>query len=377
MEQISFSQNWQELLAFLPAGWQSQAKQLGALRRCRKFASPEELLRTLLIHLAEGCSLRTTAVKARLGAIAAVSDVTIMNRLKASSEWLRWLAVNLKQEWINQRSTIVEEKKLSLKIVDATTICEPGATGTTWRIHYAISLPSLRCEEVQLTSPKTGESFLRFSVSPGDIFLADRGYCQGPGIAYVVKNGGHVLLRIKYSLALYEAPEKRWDVFTHLRQLKVGEVGDWPVQLETAAGLIPGRVCAMKKSEAAAAKARKEIAKEAKRKGKTVQPKTWEAAGYIMVFTTINNLAAADVLEIYRLRWQIELVFKRLKSLMGLGHLRKTDVEGARAWLHGKLLVAFMLEAMLRAGETFSPWGYPLRTESEHLAGDGVYVAVA
>jgi len=76
-------------------------------------------------------------------------------------------------------------------------------------------------------------------------------------------------------------------------------------------------------------------------------------------------------------RWQIELVFKRLKSLMGLGHLRKTDVEGARAWLHGKLLVAFMLEAMLRAGETFSPWGYPLRTESEHLAGDGVYVAVA
>jgi len=320
MEQISFSQNLARLLAFLPVGWQSQAKQLGALRRCRKFASPEELLRTLLIHLAEGCSLRTTAVKPGWGLLPPFSDVTIMNRLKASSEWLRWLAVNLKQEWINQRSTIVEEKKLSLKIVDATTICEPGANRDNLEIHYAISLPSLRCEEVQLTSPKTGESFCVFSVSPGDIFLADRGYCQGPGIAYVVKNGGHVLLRIKYSLALYEAPEKRWDVFTHLRQLKVGEVGDWPVQLETAAGLIPGRVCAMKKSEAAAAKARKEIAKEAKRKGKTVQPKNLGSGGIYMVFTTINNLAAADVLEIYRLRWQIELVFKRLKSLMGLGH---------------------------------------------------------
>ena len=65
----------------------------------------------------------------------------------------------------------------------------------------------------------------------------------------------------------------------------------------------------------------------------------------------------------YRGRWQIEIAFKRLKSIIGLGHLRKSDVEGAKAWLHRKLLVAFLMEALIAAGERFFPWGYPLSPE--------------
>ena len=62
----------------------------------------------------------------------------------------------------------------------------------------------------------------------------------------------------------------------------------------------------------------------------------------------------------YRGRWQIELVFKRLKSILGLGHLRKVDQQSAVAWIHGKLLVAFLIEALIRHAETFFPWGYPV-----------------
>lgn len=60
----------------------------------------------------------------------------------------------------------------------------------------------------------------------------------------------------------------------------------------------------------------------------------------------------------YRARWQIELVFKRLKSLAGLGHLKKHDPQAARAWLQGKLLVALLIDALRMASEAFSPWGY-------------------
>jgi IS4 transposase len=69
---------------------------------------------------------------------------------------------------------------------------------------------------------------------------------------------------------------------------------------------------------------------------------------------------AATILEIYRLRWQIELVFKRMKSIMGLGHLPKADPNSSRAWLHGKLFVALLVERMIDAAKSFSPWGYPL-----------------
>ena len=92
-----------------------------------------------------------------------------------------------------------------------------------------------------------------------------------------------------------------------------------------------------------------------------MKPETLEAAGYIVVFTTLHrNVSPTTLLEMYRGRWQIELAFKRLKSIMGLGHLKKTDVDAAKAWIHGKLFVAFLIEALISEGERFSPWGYPI-----------------
>lgn len=93
-----------------------------------------------------------------------------------------------------------------------------------------------------------------------------------------------------------------------------------------------------------------------------VQAETLEAAGYIFVFTTLTaqHCAAQAVLEMYRGRWQVEPAFRRLKAILAVGHLKKTDPEGAKAWLQGKLLAAFLIEALIAAGERFSPWGYPL-----------------
>ena len=82
-------------------------------------------------------------------------------------------------------------------------------------------------------------------------------------------------------------------------------------------------------------------------------------------------------MEIYRCRWQVELAFKRLKSILGLGNLKKFDPEAARAWLHGKLLVAALIQALISAGSTFSPWGFPIGNgtvlRSFHLEGNPPY----
>jgi hypothetical protein len=81
----------------------------------------------------------------------------------------------------------------------------------------------------------------------------------------------------------------------------------------------------------------------------------------------------------YRGRWQVELAFKRLKSLLGLGHLKKVDPQGAKAWLQGKLLVAILIEALISLAERFFPWGYPIEPDppSLPLAGDFTPVAPA
>ncbi|MDE0123851.1 MAG: transposase, partial [Bryobacterales bacterium] len=89
----------------------------------------------------------------------------------------------------------------------------------------------------------------------------------------------------------------------------------------------------------------------------SARPQTLELAKYVILFTTFP---AASVLEWYRTRWQIELVFQRFKSLAQLGHLPQRDDDSARAWLHGKLLVALLVEKLIRHASAISPWGYPL-----------------
>jgi len=63
---------------------------------------------------------------------------------------------------------------------------------------------------------------------------------------------------------------------------------------------------------------------------------------------------------VHRMRWQIELVFKRLKSLAQLGHVPKHDDRSSRAWLYGKLLVTLLAQKLIRIGRDISPSGYPL-----------------
>lgn len=361
--------DWLVLTKFLPIGWQDKARELGALRRCRKFKGAEDLLRTILIHLAGGCSLRETAVRARQGNIAAISDVALLKRLRASGDWFRWMAVGVMEQWIEKQPVAIFGKGFQIRVIDGSTIQEPGATGSTWRIHYSIGLPSLQCDEVYVTSPEVGESFRQFAVHRGDLFIGDRNFGRRGDIGHVVHEGGQVLIRINLTnLPLVDRRGSSIRLLEYLRTLKKTELGDWDVWVPYENGLLPGRVCALKKSKEAAEKARRKALKENGKKGHVVKPETLESAEYTFVFTTLpRSLSAETALEMYRGRWQIEIAFKRLKSIIGLGHLRKTDLEGAKSWLHGKLLVAFLIEALIAAGEKFFPWGYPISPELQKV----------
>jgi hypothetical protein len=363
---LEVESDFEYLLAFLPRDWQDKAKSLGALRRCRKVPDAKALLRILLIHLAEGCSLRETALRARRGGIADVSDVAILDRLRQTEEWFRWMNSELMAQWVVRQPQAIFGDRWNVQIADGTEITEPGPTGSTWRIHYVIGLPSLRCSSVEVTDSEGrghGETLARFAVSAGDLLLGDRAYGTARGIDHIVKRGGDVIVRFGWNnLPLWRTQDKGFDLFAHLRRLHGTAIGDWPAFVQHEKRFIPGRVCAVKKSRQAAEESQKRVRRKSQKNGSQILPQTLEAAEYAFVFTTVptSALAPTHVLEFYRGRWQVELVFKRLKSLMSLGHLRKTDERSARAWIHGKLFVAFVVEALLRHGESFFPWGYPL-----------------
>jgi IS4 transposase len=227
-----------------------------------------------------------------------------------------------------------------------------------------IDLSTLACEQLQVTLPEEGETLTRFAVQSNDVVMADRGLAHRRGIRHVVDHQGDVIVRMNMvSVPLEDDAGRPLALLPKLRKLRVGLARDWPAWVRDDQGTIAVRVCAIKKSAEQTRKSQSKLREVASKKGRNLQPDTLEAAGYIVVLTTLPNVAADQILEMYRHRWQIELAFKRLKSLLHLGHLKKTDPVGAKAWLQGKLFVATLIETLIAVGERFSPWGYFLPQE--------------
>jgi len=349
-------EDWPRLLKLLPNGWEGQARELGALKFGRQFSGPESLLRTLLIYLSDDCSMLETTERARNGELVDISDVGLLKRINKSGEWLRWISEGLIE---GSPPAVMQCPALQgrrLLAVDGSVISEPGASTATWRLHYAMDIRTLCCREVQVTTVKTGESLTRFTVDKGDILVSDRGFANRRGVNHVLDRGGDILLRMNLSsLPLTNEKGELFEQLPHLRTLQKGQSGEWQAFMEGTKGPVSVRVCAYRKTDEQRAESERKLRLTAKRKQQQLQSETIEAAGYVVVVTTVNGLNAEEILALYRHRWQVELAFKRMKSLLGLSRLKKKDPEGVKAWLQGKLLIACLIERLIALGEYFSP----------------------
>ena len=147
---------------------------------------------------------------------------------------------------------------------------------------------------------------------------------------------------------------------TSANNYAAGQFAEWRVVLHGQGSAFAGRLCAVRKSDCAIQQAHRRLQRRASKKQMITRPGTLELTKYVIVFTTCSSGSTADVLRSYRMRWQIELVFKRLKSLAQLGHVPKHDDRSSRAWLYGKLLVTLLAQQLIRIGRDISPSGYPL-----------------
>jgi hypothetical protein len=355
-------EEWEFLTDLLPKDWREQARTTGALRRARSVASADCLLQLILMHTATGLSLRQTVIRAREHSIADISDVALLKRLRASEPWLRWLTAkmtDLDDLGVIQRLSA----RHRLRAVDATTVEEQGGAGTDWRVHYTLRLPDLSCDFFELTDEHGGETYRRIPVDRGDLLLADRGYSNAAGVSAVKAAGGDVLVRWNsFSFPLNTVDGDPLDALKELNQMSKRGVREWAVSFTHDGQKYVGRLCAIRKNAVATERARAKMRREARKKQKQVSADALKLAEFVMVFTTVssNELTTREVLELYRVRWQIELRFKHLKSLLGLGCLPKYDDASCRAWIQAKLLCGLLIERLMRQAKFFFPWGYRL-----------------
>ncbi|KXA99400.1 hypothetical protein AKJ40_03205 [candidate division MSBL1 archaeon SCGC-AAA259M10] len=231
-------------------------------------------------------------------------------------------------------------------------------------MHYVLQLPSLECDFFDLTDRFGGETYERTPVQNGDIILGDRGYCHREGVAHIMEEGGDVIVRLNWNnFPLVKKSGESINILKRLRTLDGYNLGEWSVWFEAFDQMYNGRLCAVRKSKEAAEKSKERIRKTARKNGGSPRPETLESAEYVYVLATTDQktLSTEAVLELYRARWQVELAFKRMKSLFEVGQVPKKNERSARSWIYAKLLAVLLIERMIHAANFFSPWGFDER----------------
>jgi hypothetical protein len=333
--------NWPFLLSLLPEDLEDSARRTRALVRCRNIPNAAALLRIALAYAVSDLSLKDVAAWARGQELAEMTGPGLFYRLREAEPWLQEILARTLAKEIKAEST-----GRTLRIVDATVLTGPGATGTEWRVHLVGDPATGKFCSVELTDGAGGEGLARHSFHEGEIVLGDRVYATARGIAAVRAVQADLVVRLnpqilrlcsserqRFELLREEIPaigEKTFDLLVPIPPDNLPRTKShhpWP--LKQAKDWIPVHIVAART-----------------RKGEVI----W-------VLTTLD-VPAAQVLELYRLRWQVELLFKRLKSLLHLDTLPSRQGPTARSWILARLLAAALAQKLLDPAGALSPWGY-------------------
>lgn len=338
------------LLNLLPEGWETACLETHAMERKRKIKTPHDLMQLCITYLMENCSLMEICEIASILDMADLSDVAFMKRFAHCSSWFEWNIANLLPKPILSYQKPEVFSNYRILAVDGSDIMEKGAAPKEWHLHYCLDLFSLITSQVTISDGRTGESLTNYSVEANDLILLDRAYGTKTSMKHCKDHGGDFIFRMKNrAFNFYDSHGKQQNLY---RELSKGSDTD-PFEIKGYVTFpkkekLAIRICAIKLSDEAIEKEnRRIIRKNSKRQFELSQESVFTHR-YMFVVTSLPEEISADmVLNLYKLRWQVELVFKRLKSILGIGNLPAKSEKGIRSWLNGKVMVALLLEKEL------------------------------
>lgn len=366
--------HWPEVSARLPADFdlEATARLRGAFTRAREIKDAKTLLRLALAYGGLGMSLRETCAWAEAGEIVSLSGPSLLDRLCKAAPWLGDIVAALIAE--QAKAPAGRWAGYRLRALDGTSLCEPGADRTTWRLHVGYDLATGQVDQLELTDGRGAENLQRLTYRPGDVVLGDRCYARPRDLRPVLDAGADFIVRTGWnSLRLLQPEGGPFDLFAALAA-QTEQESEVQVRVHEGTQVLPSgplglRLVIRRKDPEQAKAEQKRLLKEAKRRGKQPDPRSLEAAKYILLLTSlpVTVFPPADILAIYRFRWQIELAFKRFKSLAGLDLLPAKNPELARAWIYARLIVAIIAEQIAGQVPDSSPSG-PETTSRKSIA---------
>jgi hypothetical protein len=344
---------YDELLRRLPAtlDLDALAQQTKAIERKREIDTGANLLRLALARGPGGLSLSQTAAWASMLGLAEMSDPGVKYRLDKAVEFLD--AVMARQLAAKAPGAAVRWAGRTLRLSDGSCFREPGAKTVSWRLHAVYDLGRGGFSHLELTDKHAGETVERGAPVAGEIRIGDRGFARAPSLHRFREqsaNQADFIVRVGWNaFSLIGQDGADFDLIAHLGTLAVDMVPH-EVMVQTRVGpldpALPLRLIIQRKTPKATEAARAKLRRQASRKQKELDPRSLIAAEYIILGTSLpaEGYPAEEVLAVYRLRWQIELAFKRLKSLLHMDQLPTRTERASRSWLISHLIMALLCD---------------------------------
>ncbi len=338
--------DWEYVQTLLPADLEESARRTSALVRCRNIPDAASLMRIALAYAVSDLSLKDVAAWASALQVAQITGPGLFYRLREAEQWLEQVLGQVLSDQVAQAAG-----GFRLRVVDATVINGPGQKAVQWRAHVSMNPTTGGIRAVELTDDSGGEKFSRHRFGAGDVVLGDRGYATARGVHSVRQQEAHVVVRFNPA-TLRTCDEKRRRIYLARQEAGIPKVGG--VEFKVTIPVPPGPTRSHKTWDSAKAIAwipARAIAART-RKGEV----TW-------VLTTLpsKQMPTIGILGLYRVRWQIELLFKRLKSLLHLDALPSREGPTAKSWMLARLIAAALVQRLVEPAGPLSPWGYRFR----------------
>jgi Transposase DDE domain len=255
----------------------------------------------------------------------------------------------------------------AVEVLDSTTIRLPDALASHWRgcggrtttgtqaalkCTLSFDLVTGRLTGPELTDGRTQDratTLQHATPQPASVHIVDQGFATLTRFAALAAAGAFFLSRLPVQWSVWRPEGERLEVEAWLAQQSASTV---EIAVELGAIRLPARVLALRVPPTVAQERRRKVQAAAKREGQTPSARVVARADWTLLVTNIPaaQLTATEAWTLYRCRWQIELLFKRWKSLGGIDESRSADPDRILCEVYAKLLIVLAQHWVLLTG---------------------------